>query len=66
MLCIGSKDTSAPQNYAPGDEDLGALYGYEDGRLQKLQCLKAKYDPTDVLRGIMIYIPLPAKGTCHC
>ncbi|KAK4167727.1 putative FAD-dependent oxygenase [Cladorrhinum sp. PSN259] len=32
-------------NYAQGDEDPKALYGYEPWRLQKLHALKKKYDP---------------------
>jgi len=32
-------------NYARGDEPLGALYGYDMGRLNKLAALKRKYDP---------------------
>jgi fumiquinazoline A oxidase len=51
------------QNYAHGDEPLAAMYGYEKGRLQKLQCLKAKYDPNDVFKGYH-GIPMPAKGSC--
>ena len=51
------------QNYAHGDEPLEALYGYEKGRVQKLMCLKKKYDPTDVFKGYHD-VPIPAEGTC--
>ncbi|ETS84255.1 hypothetical protein PFICI_02280 [Pestalotiopsis fici W106-1] len=32
-------------NYAIGGEELPQVYGWEAGRLQKLQAIKAKYDP---------------------
>lgn len=32
-------------NYANGDEGLGAMYGYEEWRLQRLRGLKERYDP---------------------
>lgn len=38
-------------NYAQGTEDLGALYGYEEWRLERLKALKKKYDPEGVFSG---------------
>ena len=36
---------SAYVNYAHGDEPLGAIYGYEPWRLERLRSLKKQYDP---------------------
>ena len=44
-------------NYARGDEPLGALYGYDMGRLNKLVALKRKYDPEQFFSA-MTPIPL--------
>lgn len=32
-------------NYANGDEGMGAMYGYEEWRLERLRGLKERYDP---------------------
>ncbi|KAK7954818.1 hypothetical protein PG988_015512 [Apiospora saccharicola] len=42
-------------NYATGVEPLGAMYGYEPWRMQRLLGLKAKYDPHNRFR---FYNPL--------
>ncbi|KAI0556212.1 FAD-binding domain-containing protein [Xylaria curta] len=42
-------------NYANGDEDLRAVYGWEDWRLEKLRKLKAQWDPENKFR---YYVPL--------
>ncbi|KAG0126462.1 hypothetical protein HOY82DRAFT_615032 [Tuber indicum] len=44
-------------NYARGDEPLGALYGYDMGRLNKPVALKRKYDPEQFFSA-MTPIPL--------
>ncbi|KAI0401066.1 FAD-binding domain-containing protein [Xylaria palmicola] len=42
-------------NYADGDEPLPAVYGWDDGRLEKLKKLKAKWDPKNTMR---YYVPI--------
>lgn len=32
-------------NYAVGDEPLGEVYGFDEGRLERLRKLKGEYDP---------------------
>jgi len=39
------------QNYAHGDEPLGAIYGYDQWRHVKLTNLKNKYDPRGFFNG---------------
>ncbi|KAI0420597.1 hypothetical protein F5X98DRAFT_371568 [Xylaria grammica] len=47
------------QNYAHGDEPLGAVYGYDVWRKQRLTAAKRKYDPKDVFNG---YHNIPLNG----
>ncbi|KAK4121767.1 FAD-binding domain-containing protein [Parathielavia appendiculata] len=57
-LLDGSDDPTqlrAYVNYAHGDEPLGAVYGWEDWRLEKLRGLKKKYDPEYRMR---YYVPI--------
>ncbi|KAI0970445.1 FAD-binding domain-containing protein [Xylaria arbuscula] len=42
-------------NYADGDEPLPAVYGWDDGRLEKLKKLKLKWDPKNTMR---YYVPI--------
>lgn len=42
---IGRQYMYSYVNYAAGDEGPQSWYGYEPWRLQRLQALKAKYDP---------------------
>ncbi|KAK3308387.1 uncharacterized protein B0T15DRAFT_524296 [Chaetomium strumarium] len=42
-------------NYAHGDEPLGAVYGWEEWRLERLRALKGKYDPSNRMR---YYVPV--------
>jgi hypothetical protein len=42
-------------NYAHGDEPLGAVYGWEEWRLEKLRRLKEKWDPKNRMR---YYVPI--------
>ena len=46
------------QNYAHS-EPLQAYYGYEPWRLERLEQLKAKYDPQGHFDG---YAPIPVKS----
>lgn len=58
ILLEGSDDPEhlhAYVNYANGDEDLHAIYGWEDWRLERLRQLKAKWDPENRLR---YYVPI--------
>lgn len=43
-------------NFAHGNEPLGAIYGYEPWRQQKLKGLKRKYDPDEQFS---FYEPIP-------
>lgn len=43
-------------NYANGTEGLGASYGYDEWRLQKLKELKRKWDPEGMFSS---YHPIP-------
>lgn len=43
-------------NYASGTEELGARYGYDEWRLQKLKELKTKWDPEGMFSS---YHPIP-------
>lgn len=45
-------------NYAQGTEGLGALYGYDEWRLERLKALKKKYDPEGVFSG---YHAIPSE-----
>lgn len=47
-------------NYAHGDESIEALYGYERWRTEKLQGLKAEYDPFKKFR---YYAPIWPDNT---
>ncbi|RPB05139.1 FAD-binding domain-containing protein [Choiromyces venosus 120613-1] len=53
----GNKVPHVLPNYARGDEPLGALYGYDMERLDKLVALKRKYDPEQFFSA-MTPIPL--------
>lgn len=58
ILLEGSDDPKhlhAYVNYANGDEDLHAIYGWEDWRLERLRDLKAKWDPENKMR---YYVPI--------
>ncbi|KAM0811982.1 putative FAD-binding PCMH-type domain-containing protein, partial [Seiridium cardinale] len=48
------------QNYAHGDEPIGAYYGYEPERLERLAGLKSQYDPYGFFNG---YHAIPTNGT---
>jgi hypothetical protein len=57
-LLDGSDDPAglrAYVNYAHGDEPLGAVYGWEAWRLERLSALKKKYDPQNRMR---YYVPI--------
>lgn len=45
-------------NYAYSDENLEALYGYENWGLEKPRTLKKLYDPKEKLN---IYVPIQRK-----
>lgn len=45
-------------NYAQGDEGLGAMYGYEQWRLDRLAALKRKYDQRGMFNA---YHPIPSE-----
>lgn len=45
-------------NYAQGDEGVGAMYGYEQWRLDRLAALKREYDPWGVFNA---YHPIPRE-----
>jgi len=47
------------ENYAHGDEPLGAIYGYDEWRRQRLTAAKKKYDPRDSFNG---YHNIPLNG----
>lgn len=47
----GFEKPAVYMNYAQGTEGLGALYGYEEWRLERLKALKKKYDPEGVFSG---------------
>ncbi|KAI5459238.1 hypothetical protein BGZ63DRAFT_456033 [Mariannaea sp. PMI_226] len=52
-LLRGSDDPErlrAYVNYAHGHESMGAIYGWEDWRLNRLRNLKAKWDPENKMR----------------
>lgn len=46
-------------NYAAGDESIESMYGYEPWRLDRLNKLKAKYDPQNKFR---YYNPIISNG----
>ena len=51
---------SAYINYAMGDEDPRAWYGYEQWRLEKLSALKSKWDPDG---RFSFYAPIPLDSS---